>query len=348
MRFKKLEIFLNLLFWAITSWFIVSTNSIEAQGLEIVDGEKVKTIIRSNDLIYLSLLGQLCFFLIFYAEIFLIQRLRKTKKIKGFILKTIGLLLFGLFWHELSVFLLFPTFDSFSTGVADVLIFYLAIALGYGFIKMWLLNEQDKKQLEFVKNQAELNLLKSQLQPHFLFNTMNNLLAMVNQRENPKLAHSIDKLSALLRYVVYDSKKEKVLVKDEMTFVENFAELNLLRFEEGEINFKIEINGVFDEQKIEPGIFLCYIENAFKHGVEPEKKSFIHINLDISKPNVVLFRIENSISLHSTSLQGGGFGMSSNKERLNLVYPNKHRIYSLRSETYQVELVIETDESNNS
>lgn len=349
MQFKRLEILLNVIFWILTSWFIISTSSIEAQGIEIIDGEKVKTVIRSKNLIYLALSGQFFFLIIFYAEFFLIQQLGNTKKIKAFVFKTIGLLFLGSLLYELTTLLIFPDFDDLDKDIGGILIFYLAVALGYGFIKMWLKDEKDKKQLELVKNQAELNLLKSQLQPHFLFNTMNNLLAMVNQSDNPKLAQSIDRLSALLRYIVYDAKNEKVFVKDEITFIKNFAELHLLRFEEDEVDFKIEIKGVFDQQKIEPGIFLCYIENSFKHGVELEEKSFIHINFDITDKNRIVFKIENSIPKQITQQQKGGYGIIANKERLNLAYPNKHTMHLNKdNETYSVELIIETDESINS
>jgi len=348
MRFKKLEVLLNIVFWIITSWLIISINSIEAQGIEIVDGEKVKSVIRSKELVYLALSGQVLLLIMFYLVMYLIQQLGVTKKIRTFILKTIVLLFMVLLLYEITSNLIFPNFSSLSGGIGSTLIFYLAMALGYGFIKMWFKNEQDKQQLELIKNRAELNLLKSQLHPHFLFNTMNNLLAMVNQRDNPKLAQSIDKLSTLLRYVVYDTKNEKVAVKDEVTFIRNFAELHLLRFEEDEVDIEIDIKGTFDQQKIEPGIFLCYIENAFKHGVQPEEKAFIHISLDITKKDRIVFQVVNSIPTHIFPQQKGGFGMASNEERLNLAYPNMHTIRVESNENYSVELKIASDESNNS
>ena len=126
----------------------------------------------------------------------------------------------------------------------------------YGFTKKWIQHEYDRKQLEFTKNQTELKLLRQQLQPHFLFNTMNNLLAMVNQSDNPKLAQSIDKLSGLLRYVVYDTKNRNVRIDEEIAFIQNFAELHLLRFEEDEIDFKIDIIGNWNQQKLSQG-FSC-------------------------------------------------------------------------------------------
>jgi len=173
-------------------------------------------------------------------------------------------------------------------------------------------------------------------------------LAMVDQKNNPKLAKSIDKLSGLLRYVVYDTKNEKVPIAQEITFLKNFAALNLLRFEEEEIDYTFVIKGEYDQQVIEPGILLCYIENAFKHGVQPEEKSFITIHLDISNKNKVHFSIKNSIPSFKQTNEKGGFGIASNTNRLKLAYPNKHSLHITETSEYTVELKIETNESNHS
>jgi len=347
MRFKWLEIGLNILFWIITTWLIVSVSSIESQEIEIINGEEIKHILRNKSLITYFLLGQFFYLLLFYAQLYLIGQLGKTKAMKRFITRSIVLtLLCLLLYYVTARYLIFsqPVFiPNISFGI---LFFYVAVAFGYGFIAMWISNEQDKKQLELIKNKAELNLLRTQLQPHFLFNTMNNLLAMVDQKNHPKLAQSIDKLSGLLRYVVYETKSDKVPISEEITFIQNFADLHLLRFEEGEIDFKFEINGPYTDQKIEPGIFLCYIENAFKHGVQPEERSFIHILLTLSEKNKIQFKVENSIPQTLGISQEGGFGLTSNQERLQLTYPNKHKISISNHENYSVELTIYTDEGN--
>ncbi len=349
MRVKWFEITLNVIFWILTSWLIVSINSIELQEIEIINGEETKQIFRSKSLINYFLVGQFIFLIIFYIQLFFIQELGKTKAFKSFIVKSL-LMIFSLIlvFYLITRYLIFSESVQITNISYGILIFYVAAALGYGFIKMWIKNEQDKKQLELIKNQAELNLLKSQLQPHFLFNTMNNLLSMVDQKSNPKLAKSIDKLSGLLRYVVYDTKNEKVSIVEEIEFIKNFAELHLLRFEDNEIDFKFNVNGIVGKQKIEPGIFLCYVENAFKHGVQPEEKAFIHIDMTISKENKIIFKIENSIPTLLVKNEKGGFGIESNNERLKLAYPNKHSIRFESNGVYIVELIIDTDEGYNS
>lgn len=349
MQNKWLEIILNILFWILTSWLIISVNSIELLEIEVVNGKEIKQIFRNANLVNYFIIGQIVFFIIFYGELYFIKELGRTKSFKRFIIKSIGLIFsLMLVYYVIVRFFVFSEPIRIANISFGILIFYLATALGYGFIKMWIKNEQDNKQLELVKNQTELKLLKSQLQPHFLFNTMNNLLAMVDQQSNPKLAKSIDKLSGLLRYVVYDTKKEKVPIAEEILFIKNFAELHLLRFEDDEIDYDFDIKGEYNQQLIEPGILLCYIENAFKHGVQPEEKSFITIHLDISHKDILHFTVKNSIPSFKPTNEKGGFGIASNTNRLKLAYPNKHSLHITETSEYTVELKIETDESNHS
>lgn len=339
MRFSRVEIILNILFWVLTSWMIISFNSKEVIGTEYIDGEKITTAVRDWELVWYGIIGQVFYALLFYGEFFLIHLLSKSKKVAAFILKSLVLLFVVAFFRDLSIKLVASGELSYE-GSFSAPIFYFVVAVSYGFIKTWLKNERERSQLELVKNQAELDLLKLQLQPHFLFNTMNNLLSMVNQSDNPKLAESIDKLSSLLRYVVYETNRNKVPIEEEVTFLRNYADLHLLRFEDNEVDFEINVLGTYDQQEIEPGIFLCYIENAFKHGVAPEEKSFISVNIDLLDPKRIHFNIENSIPKPYSSNQIGGQGLASNKERLNLTYPKRHDITINSDITYCVDLSI--------
>lgn len=344
-----MEIIVNIIFWVLSSWLIVSIFSIEALEVEIIDDKEVEFIKRSDFLITFFLIGQFLFAAYFYLHLNAIQKLVGQLDIRRFLIKSIALaLLFLGVYYGISKFFIFQRPVSFPSISYGIFAFYAAVSTGYGFIKIWIKNERDKKQLELVKNKAELSLLRSQLHPHFLFNTMNNLLSMVDQKENPVLAKSIDKLSNLLRYVVYEAKNDKVAVADEIKFIKNFAELHLLRFEEGEVDFKLQIEGNYDQQLIETGILLCYIENAFKHGVQPEFQSFIHIKIDISKPNIIIFKIENSIPPLIGIKQEGGYGLKSNEERLQLAYPLKYDIKIEENKTYFIQLKIDTNEGNNS
>ncbi len=346
MRLQRIEILANILFWGLMTWIFVFGNAtMDIQGIEMIEGKEHKTFVRNYDKVYASIVAQFFCFVFFYIELYLIFRLKTPKAVGRFVLKSVGLIFGTLFLYIIllkSIFL--PEVEGLDSGNTIILmiVFYTAVVICYGFTKKWIKHERDNKQLELVKNQAELNLLRQQLQPHFLFNTMNNLLAMVNQKDNPKLARGIDKLSSLLRYLVYDTNNKRVSIAQEIAFLRNFIELHLLRFEEDEINFSLKVNGHFDQQPIEPGIFLCYIENAFKHGMQPEEVAFIAIHIDLSQAHQIVFKIENSIPAHPFNNEKGGFGILANQERLDLVYPDQHSITSESGDTYKVELILNT------
>ncbi|WP_394750506.1 sensor histidine kinase [Spongiimicrobium salis] len=351
MRFKRIEILIHVLFWVAMIWgWVFGNGTMDMVGTEMIDGKQHKILVRNPDKVHVAIVSQLLFLLFFYGELYLIGKLKKPKAVRGFVLKSIGLF-FGIlmFYLLLLALVLFPDHKKLWEINAFVFacIFYLAVVICYGFTKKWVQHEYDKQQLEFIKNQAELKLLRQQLQPHFLFNTMNNLLAMVNQSDNPKLAQSIDKLSNLLRYVVYDTENRTVSIAEEIAFIKNFAELHLLRYEEEEVDFKIDVHGNWNEQPIEPGIFLCYVENAFKHGVQPEEFAYIHIHFDLSEAHKVDFNIKNSISQHRANTSIGGYGIASNQERLQLTYPEQHILsITTTKEEYNVQLTLYTYESN--
>jgi sensor histidine kinase YesM len=337
---------LHLLFWAFSSWLIIASFSITGHMVNIEDGIVSDTISRSDELIWFFSIGQPFFAMYFYLQIFLTKKRAKQKHLVALVWES--LLLTGLFYlvYMSVVYFFFPEqihilwFPSLWYGI---FIFYIIIAISYGFIHAWTQTEKDKKQLEIVNKQAELNLLRAQLHPHFLFNTMNNLLSMVDQQHNPKLAKSIDTLSSLLRYVVYENQQDKVTIAKEIQFIQDFAALHLLRFEENEIDFKLEIIGENNQQLIEMSILLCFVENAFKHGVQPEVDSFIHIVIDITKSNRLLFTIENSVHPTLENQQIGGYGLQATKDRLLLAYPSMHRLdIECTKECYSVTLNLNT------
>lgn len=348
MNKKKIEIVLNILFWVVTTFLIVSFFSIESIEIETTNGEEHQQIYRNRNMIYYFIIGQVLFASYFYFQMFLIQKLIQKSKAKKLFFKSIITFLMCFFIYFLMIKYL--PFEKKSIYPVSLIIFsfYAVTATGYSFIKIWNLSEQNRKQLELVKNKAELNLLRQQLHPHFLFNTMNNLLAMVDQKATPKLAKSFDKLSNLLRYVVYETKKDKVSIEEEIIFIQNFSELHLLRFEEGEIDYKLKTIGNNKQQLIASGILLCFIENAFKHGVQPETKSFIKISINLLEKNTIIFEIENSIPSIIQDNNRGGYGLKATKERLDLIYKSNYSLEIKEDSTYKVQLKISTNESNNS
>ena len=349
---KWTEIGLNILFWIFSSWLIIYSFSITEHLVDITDGVVTGNTEHSNKLIIFFCIGQPLFAMYFYIQFYITQQLTNKSKLKNVITKLFIVVVLFLSSYIIVVKLFFLSFIHivwFPSLWYGIFIFYTIIAIAYGLIKAWSKMEMDKRNLEVINKQTELNLLRSQLHPHFLFNTMNNLLSMVDQANNPKLAKSIDTLSGLLRYVVYENKSDLVPVSKELQFIQDFSELHLLRYEDDEIDFKLNIIGSNDSQLIEMGILLSFIENAFKHGVQPEFNSFIHIDIDITKPTKFVFNIKNSIPPKIDSENIGGYGLKSTKERLQLAYPDRHSLEIEETKhIFNVTLIINTDEGTNS
>jgi LytS/YehU family sensor histidine kinase len=163
---------------------------------------------------------------------------------------------------------------------------------------------------------------------------------MVNPSDNPKLVSSFDKLSQLLRFLIEDNKAEKITISKEIEFLKNYIELQKLRFNEDELDIQFKVNGSFDTQKVEPGLFIPFVENAFKYGTEPEKHVTIEIEFDLSKIDLIQFIIKNKIMMsHSNRL---GTGIEVSRKRLNLIYPDRHKLTISKEEDFIVQLTIRT------
>ena len=343
-----IEIIINIVFWLITGSLIVSGFSIEGEEIMIVNGVETIEIFRDQDLLRKLLVVVAISAIFFYINLKNVSNLnRKEKRLKIFLvvlsLLVLPILVYYTIEHLLYIHLMLP-----HTIVLGIFIFYFTCSVAYGITKVWQRAERQKQQLALEKKQTELSLLRAQLHPHFLFNVLNNLLSMVDQKKNPVLATSLDRLSGLLRYVVYDTDGENVTVRKEIEFINNFAELQMQRFENDEIDFELEIIGEHDFQKIEPGIFIPFVENVFKYGIEPEKKSKIKISFDLTDPNTIIFDSSNPIYPALQKNKGNGSGISSAKARLELVYPNSHKLTIAENGTFEVHLEFKTDESNHS
>jgi hypothetical protein len=153
--------------------------------------------------------------------------------------------------------------------MALVFLAVLAIAVAEFFIKEWIRNDMSRSQAEAHQLSMEVRFLRSQVNPHFLFNTLNNLFSMAQKKGNDELADGISKLSGMMRYMIYESNTEKVYLQKEIDYLKHCIALNKLRYADGEVTVRFghpppaEISGV----QIAPMLFIPFLENAFKHGV---------------------------------------------------------------------------------
>ncbi|AMM51550.1 hypothetical protein TH61_10705 [Rufibacter sp. DG15C] len=182
--------------------------------------------------------------------------------------------------------------------------------------------EKENKLLRAEKTQAELAFLKSQVNPHFLYNTLNYLYAQAYP-VSEKLAEAILKLSEMMRYMLHESPNGKVELQKEVDYLRSFVDIFRLRFEDRFfVNFTVE--GEVDSQQIGALVLIPFVENAFKHGIADDPSAPIQITLHAS-PNSLQFTVINRISNHQKD-QTTGIGLSNIRRRLELLYPNQYEL----------------------
>lgn len=178
------------------------------------------------------------------------------------------------------------------------------------------------KQTESEKLSAQIASLKSQINPHFLFNTLNNIYATAIDT-SPKAADMVDKLSEMMRYTMKDIQQDFVMLEDEINYVSNFIELQKIRLDR---SVKLEYNIMEDvpSLRIAPMLLIPFIENAFKHGVNSEQKSHIRIEIAVNKAELQFSVVNNKVNVQRDISERSGLGIENTKHRLELIYPSKH------------------------
>ena len=198
-----------------------------------------------------------------------------------------------------------------------LLSFIFRIAIAYFDLK------QQSEKILVQKSQAELNLLKSQVQPHFLFNTLNNIYYEA-YREAPRTAKLIERLSDIMRYFVDESPKDEVSIGTEIQFLENYIALEKIR-----IRHEIELNFIQDcntNLRIPPMLLMTFVENIFKHGID-KSSSENKIELSLTESNgYLVFRTKNTIYEPSGNQEPNGFGIKNLRKRLGLLYGEKFEL----------------------
>lgn len=208
------------------------------------------------------------------------------------------------------------------------------IRLAYSFIR----NQNEKKALENANLNAEVNFLKSQINPHFLFNTLNSIYAQAHSRsENTEF--SILKLSELLRYVLYDSGAEKVELTRDIQYINNYIDLQRLRLS-NRIQLDYAVEGNMDGLSIAPMLLISFIENAFKHGISYTQPGSILIHIKTAGQELQLL-VHNPL-VEKDGFAPGGLGLKNVTRRLALLYPDRHQLDIIRTtDTHIVNLKLD-------
>ncbi len=221
---------------------------------------------------------------------------------------------------------------SFSTSVRECSwsILYTLIAIGIYFIKKALEEKELLKKLEKDNNDFRIKYLRSQLNPHFLFNTLNSIYALSLQKSD-KAPEVVVKLADLMRYLIYECNEEKVALDKEIEFIQNYIEIEKIRYN-ADVRFSVE--GTTEGIMIEPFLFISFIENGFKHAFDNAyTNAFIYISIKINAKQIELSVVNNtSTDLETQAKKLNGTGIKNSKSILELLYPTSHALNIIQTE----------------
>ena len=228
------------------------------------------------------------------------------------------------------IFSLLQIKTEFFEDYADENIFITFLLVSfmvlYGYIADYFRTKRLQIQLLKEKSEAELSVLKAQINPHFLFNALNTIYNEAHREENEHTANLIQKLSGILRFSVEESQHEFTNVEREIKFLEQYLTLQEVRLPERE-NIKISTTILYDEEpaQIAPFLIIPFLENAFQYGISMEKDCFIDIDLTIENQQVHL-KVSNTILPNNAVKKGMGTGIKNVQKRLDLQYKNNHKL----------------------
>jgi sensor histidine kinase YesM len=297
-------------------------------------------------------LGLIVFFSVLASYIhyfFILPDLFGQKRIGAYLIKVVGLIIVVVALRittENQIFTkMMPNENYYKTIKLtrvvstswDILTFLIFTGM-IRFTVDWFTLENKKKQLENEKLIAELNYLKAQINPHFLFNTLHNLNYLVYSKSD-KATDVIIRLSNIMRYMIYDANKEKVPIQKEIGYMNDYIHLEGIRMNHA-FKLTFDIKGKSEPVEIAPLIMLTFLENAFKHGVsDQEPDCWINVDLNVTKTKIQ-YQVSNRM-LKNKRNEKSGFGLDNVNKRLQLSYPGKHALsISTDNDIYSVLLTL--------
>lgn len=306
------------------------------------------------DSLQLFLIYLVYYFFYYLNHYFLIPKIFKEKGVVyyGFSVAGLILLCYPVFVSVLSHLPLVQRmqFDRFTStsnifsadgGGLPFVIMVLSVPVIIAY--EWFRQDRELAVLEKEKTATELDLLKQQINPHFFFNTLNNLyaLSITKDEQTPEV---VLQLSELMRYVIYRGKEERVDLEEEIKYIEDYVQLQQIRLHK-RLDFQFEKDLSDPIPSVAPLLFIVLVENAFKHGIEPaEQPCYLHLSLS-TRYGQTEFTCENSIE--QGTAEEGGIGLENLRRRLALLYPAKHQLQiEVTEEQYKVSLSLEAIHPN--
>ena len=290
-------------------------------------------------------IGNFYIFYLFIVPVFF----RDKRIVRLIVISLFYTLLYILFYSAILIYAkilmgLIKNWDSFNNQLIVALYYVILYMILGGLLKLalnGLISHQQKLQLEKQNVKSELALLRSQINPHFLFNSLNTIHEYVNSKHQ-KASQSIILLADIMRYMLYEAAREKITLDKEIEYLNSYITLQKFRLEKPrfvEFNLKGKTSGIL----IPPMLFTSFVENAFKHGKKKGKETGITIDFEVND-NMIDFKIINCTDLVKPSeiVKIEEFGLKNVKRRLELLYPQKHKLEIIeKDDNFTVLLQIE-------
>jgi hypothetical protein len=318
---KNWQIFWHVLFWVSGVSFVAY--------IAVSNNDK-KNVTSADLLIILGVLSIFNIGLFYLNYLYLIPRYLDKKEYRKYAISLVGaIVIFALAKYGLAINckaykMLHHDVPFWAYFLSSALtnIFFLFLSTALKFSVDWFLNARIQKDLENQRLTAELAFLKSQINPHFLFNSLNSIYSLAYQKSDTA-PEAILKLSEIMRYMLYESNDGKVDLAKEIQYLQNYIDLQKIRFgNKAFVDFKI--TGEVGNQKIVPLLLIAFIENAFKHGVASDPSVPIRLMINLSGSNLH-FYIENKKHMNNRDIEGG-VGLANVERRLELLYPGNYKL----------------------
>jgi len=317
------ELLFNVIFWLL--YFIY-----EWLGLAALSGQYGLYLINAVMALPLSLL-------ISYLTVHVLVKkfYQKGEKLKFWVFQLSASIIFLLIRRHINYYIIYPLYApfaqqvplySFGKLIVELVNLYSIVgvyALFY-FVRSLYEEQQRVQNLLQEKTLAELELLKSQVQPHFIFNALNNIYSTALVK-SPETARQIAHLSDFLNYNLHESKQDSVSLAAEIVYIKNYIELQKSRYE-NKLDASVNIYDEISDLHIAPLLLLPLVENSFKHGIENSiKPGWIRVDVSRQDDNFSI-KVENSREekMPQAPMKNGGIGLKNVQKRLQLIYPNKH------------------------
>jgi two-component system LytT family sensor kinase len=285
---------------------------------------------ESEQFLYLSLLTGILWAATFYLNAYiLLPKLVHRKKYVLYVVSLVVLFIILLNIHGLFFRTLITShpFNIVLSALFNAPAFLLSIAAStiYQLVKDRTESKRIAQQKQEENLKTELAFLRSQISPHFIFNVLNNVVALARLKSD-QLEPTVIKLSSLMQYMLYDTNEDRVLLKTEIDYLKSYIDLQQQRFG-GKVKINVHIDSTDDFYEIEPMLLIPFVENAFKHGVGLIEKPEINIHLE-TKDKLLYFNVRNKYNNSQPEVKdkASGIGLNNVKRRLNLLYKNQHDI----------------------